>query len=296
MNFRPDEGPLYTLIDDVDLHEPVMVVALEGWVDAGLGASAAMATLLEASSTELLATFDNEVLVDQRARRPIVRIVDGVTESLTWPEIQLRVGTDRVGRDVLYLMGPEPDVYWSAFVDAVVELAERFDVRLVVGLGAFPAPAPHTRPVKLTATTPLESRRLLEQVSHTTGEIEVPAGVSAALEMACAQNGIDMITLWARVPHYVAAMSFPQASLALIDGLGQIAELSLSTGELGDAAALAQSQIDDLISSNPEHVAMVRALESTIDATEGNPLGVDEIPTGDELAAELEQFLRGEGS
>ena len=296
MNFRPDEGPLYTLIDDVDLHEPVMVVALEGWVDAGLGASAAMATLLEASSTELLATFDNEVLVDQRARRPIVRIVDGVTESLTWPEIQLRVGTDRVGRDVLYLIGPEPDVYWSAFVDAVVELAERFDVRLVVGLGAFPAPAPHTRPVKLTATTPLESRRLLEQVSHTTGEIEVPAGVSAALEMACAQNGIDMITLWARVPHYVAAMSFPQASLALIEGLGQIAELSLSTGELGDAAALSQSQIEDLISSNPEHVAMVRALESTIDATEGNPLGVDEIPTGDELAAELEQFLRGEGS
>ena len=234
--------------------------------------------------------------MDQRARRPIVRIVDGVTESLTWPEIQLRVGTDRVGRDVLYLMGPEPDVYWSAFVDAVVELAERFDVRLVVGLGAFPAPAPHTRPVKLTATTPLESRRLLEQVSHTTGEIEVPAGVSAALEMACAQNGIDMITLWARVPHYVAAMSFPQASLALIEGLGQIAELSLSTGELGDAAALAQSQIEDLISSNPEHVAMVRALESTIDATEGNPLGVDEIPTGDELAAELEQFLRGEGA
>ena len=293
MSFRPD-SELYTVIDDLELHEPVLIVALEGWIDAGLGASSAMATLLEDSPTDLLATFDNEILVDQRARRPIARIVDGVTESLTWPEIELRVGTDRLGRDVLYLIGPEPDVYWSAFVDAVVELAERFEVRLVVGLGAFPAPSPHTRPVKLTATAPIESARLLEQVSHVTGELEVPAGVSAALELGFAASGIDMITLWARVPHYVAAMAFPQASIALIEGLGQIAELSLGIGELHEAAAISLRQIDELISSNPEHASMVRALESTMDATEGNPLGIEQIPSGDELAAELEQFLRGE--
>jgi len=295
MSFRPD-SELYTLLDDVELHDPVLVVALEGWIDAGLGASAAMATLLEVSRTELLATFDNEVLIDQRARRPIARIVDGITESVTWPEIELRVGTDRVGRDVLYLVGPEPDVYWTAFVDAVVELAERFECRLVVALGAFPAPSPHTRPVRLTATAPLESARLLEQVNHVTGELEVPAGVSSALEMGLAQNDIDVITLWARVPHYVAAMSFPQAAIALIEGLGQIAELSFGLGELPEAASTAQQQIDELINSNPEHTAMVKALESTLDATEGNALGIEEIPSGDELAAELEQFLRGEES
>ena len=295
MSFRPD-SELYTLLDDVELHDPVLVVALEGWIDAGLGASAAMATLLEVSRTELLATFDNEVLIDQRARRPIARIVDGITESVTWPEIELRVGTDRVGRDVLYLVGPEPDVYWTAFVDAVVELAERFECRLVVALGAFPAPSPHTRPVRLTATAPLESARLLEQVNHVTGELEVPAGVSSALEMGLAQNDIDVITLWARVPHYVAAMSFPQAAIALIEGLGQIAELSFGLGELPEAASTAQQQIDELINSNPEHTAMLKALESTLDATEGNALGIEEIPSGDELAAELEQFLRGEES
>jgi len=295
MSFRPD-SELYTLLDDVELRDPVLVVALEGWIDAGLGASAAMATLLEVSRTELLATFDNEVLIDQRARRPIARIVDGITESVTWPEIELRVGTDRVGRDVLYLVGPEPDVYWTAFVDAVVELAERFECRLVVALGAFPAPSPHTRPVRLTATAPLESARLLEQVNHVTGELEVPAGVSSALEMGLAQNDIDVITLWARVPHYVAAMSFPQAAIALIEGLGQIAELSFGLGELPEAASTAQQQIDELINSNPEHSAMVKALEATIDATEGNALGIEEIPSGDELAAELEQFLRGEES
>jgi proteasome assembly chaperone (PAC2) family protein len=295
MSFRPD-SELYTLLDDVELRDPVLVVALEGWIDAGLGASAAMATLLEVSRTELLATFDNEVLIDQRARRPIARIVDGITESLTWPEIELRVGTDRVGRDVLYLVGPEPDVYWTAFVDAVVELAERFEVRLVVALGAFPAPSPHTRPVRLTATAPIESARLLEQVNHVTGELEVPAGVSSALEMGLAQNDIDVVTLWARVPHYVAAMSFPQAAIALIEGLGQLAELSFGLGELPEAASTAQQQIDELINSNPEHTAMVKALEQTIDATEGNALGIEEIPSGDELAAELEQFLRGEDS
>ncbi len=295
MSFRPD-SELYTLLDDVELRDPVLVVALEGWIDAGLGASAAMATLLEVSRTELLATFDNEVLIDQRARRPIARIVDGITESVTWPEIELRVGTDRVGRDVLYLVGPEPDVYWTAFVDAVVELAERFECRLVVALGAFPAPSPHTRPVRLTATAPLESARLLEQVNHVTGELEVPAGVSSALEMGMAQNDIDVITLWARVPHYVAAMSFPQAAIALIEGLGQIAELSFGLGELPEAASTAQQQIDELINSNPEHTAMVKALEATLDATEGNALGIEEIPSGDELAAELEQFLRGEES
>jgi len=288
--------PLYDLLEDPSLHEPVMVVVLEGWIDAGLGASVAMATLLESETTELLATFDNEALIDQRARRPLARIVDGVTESLTWPEIQLRVGVDKVGRDVLYLIGPEPDVYWAGFVDAVVELAERLEVRLVVGLGAFPAPAPHTRPVKLTATAPAESSRLLQQVGPVSGELEVPAGISAALELGCGQSGIDMISLWARVPHYVAAMSFPQASIALIEGLGRVAELSLDTADLVDAAESTRRQIDELISSNPEHLAMLKTLEATVDSTEGNPFGISDIPSGDELAAELEQFLRGEES
>ena len=286
----------YELVNDVSLHEPVLVVALEGWVDAGLGASSAMASLLESNPTELLATFDDDRLLDQRARRPTARIVDGVTTSLTWPSIEVRVGVDLVGRDVCYLVGPEPDMYWNGFVDAIIDLARRLDVRLVVGLGAFPAPAPHTRPVRLAATAPESSARLLERVGQVSGELEVPAGISSALEMGFGESGIDMVTLWARVPHYVAAMPFPQASAALIEGLGQIAELSLDASRFAAEAEASRAQVDDLISSNPEHMAMVRALESTLDATEGNTLGVEELPTGDELAAELEQFLRGEDS
>ncbi|MEI8051980.1 MAG: PAC2 family protein [Actinomycetes bacterium] len=288
------DRPLFSILEDVTLNEPTLVISLEGWVDAGLGASAAMSTILSSSATELLATFDGDTLLDQRARRPVVRIVDGITTSLTWPEIQLRVGVDRQGQDVLYLIGPEPDVHWGAFVSAVVDLAHRYDVRLVVGMGAFPAPAPHTRPVRLAATAPASSARLLEHVGLVTGELEVPAGVTSAIELGFEDTGIDMITLWARVPHYVAAMPFPQASVALVEGLAEISGLDLDTADLIDAADASRRQVDELVASNPEHLAMVRALETSLDATEGNPLGVDHIPTGDELAAELEQFLRGE--
>jgi proteasome assembly chaperone (PAC2) family protein len=290
------ERPIYQLVEDVTLLEPVLIVGLEGWVDAGLGASTAVRALLESSPTELLATFDDDRLLDQRARRPTARIVDGVTTSLDWPAIELRAGVDLGGRDVLFLVGPEPDMYWNDFVDAVVELAHRLEVRLVVGLGAFPAPAPHTRPIRLAATVPESSSRLLEHIGLVAGELEVPAGISSALELGFGESGIDMITLWARVPHYVAAMPFPQASQALVDGLNAIAEVSFDVTELASEADSSRHQVDDLIASNPEHVAMVRALESTLDATEGNTLGVDELPTGDELAAELEQFLRGEES
>lgn len=291
-----NDTPLYEVVDDVALHEPVLIVSLEGWVDAGLGASTALSSILGSSPTELLATFDGDQLLDQRARRPMARIVDGITTSLTWPEIQLRVGTDRAGRDVLFLIGPEPDAHWGPFIDSVVEIAHRFDVSQVVGLGAFPAPTPHTRPVRLAATVPASSAHLLDLVGLVTGELEVPAGVTSALELGFDDSGIDMITLWARVPHYVAAMPFPQASAALLEGLHTVAGLAFDVSDLASAADASRRQIDDLISSNAEHEAMVRALEISLDSAEGNPLGIDEIPTGDELAAELEQFLRDENS
>ena len=286
--------PLFDLIIEPILRDPVLIISLEGWVDAGLGASAAMSSLLGSSPTDLVATFDADELLDQRARRPIARIVDGVTTELRWPEIELRAGVDGQGRDILYLTGPEPDVQWRSFTDAVYDLCLRFDVTTVVGLGAFPAPAPHTRPVKLAATVPSSSTHLLENVGLVPGELEVPAGITFALEQRLEDTGIDMITLWARVPHYVAAMAFPQASAALVEGIIEITGLQLSSGDLHAAADAARRQVDDLISSNPEHVAMVRALEVSLDASEGNTLGVDEIPSGDELAAELEQFLRGD--
>ena len=283
-----------------ELHEqrlfdrPVLVIALEGWVDAGLGASTAIGSLLTEAPTDPLATFDGDHFLDQRARRPLARIVDGVTTELNWPEPQIRDGVDEAGNDVLYLIGPEPDFHWRDFVEGVVGLAIDYGVRMVVGLGAFPAPAPHTRPVKLAATAPVQSAELVRRVGVVQGELEVPAGVLAALELGFGEAGIDAVSLWARVPHYVAAMPFPDASAALIDGLASVAGLVLDSSTLHGAADSSRRQVDELIAGNLEHLAMVRKLEESVDASEGNALGVDQLPSGEEIAAELERFLRGE--
>lgn len=276
------------------LDAPVLVVALEGWVDAGLGAASAVAILMDGTADEVLVTFDGDRFIDQRARRPIARIVDGITTELTWPRIQVHYGHDEAGADVLYLVGPEPDYHWGEFVESVVGLAQASGVRLVVGLGAFPAPAPHTRPVRLAATAPAPSAELVAQVGIVPGELQVPAGVMAALELALGDADVPVVTLWARVPHYVSAMPFPAASAALVEGLSAVSRLSFDSSSLRAAGDSARQKVDELVAPNPEHLAMVRKLEEAIDATEGNALGLDELPSGDELAAELERFLRGQ--
>ncbi len=276
---------------DPPLNEPVLVIGLEGWIDAGLGAATAMSTLLSTIQTDVLATLDTEYFIDQRARRPVARIVDGVTTELTWPEIQLRYGRDGDGADVLFLVGPEPDFHWSDFVDVVADAAGRFDVRLTVGLGAFPAPTPHTRPIRVIGTAPAQSAHLLTVVGTMGGEIEVPAGISAALELGFADVDMDVVTLWARVPHYVASMAYPQAAAALIDGVARVSGLTLDAGDLRRSADETRQRVDDLITNNPDHRTMVKQLEEAIDADEAP---AEDLPSAEELAAELERFLRGE--
>lgn len=276
-----------------DLEAPVLVVGLEGWIDAGFGAAAATKHLLATVDTTVVARFDGDALIDHRARRPTLRVEDGLNAGLTWPEIEVRAGQDRTGQWLLLLHGPEPDMKWHAFTDAVVELAGIFDVRLVCGLGAFPAPVPHTRQVHLASTA--TTRLLAEQVGFVHGVIEVPAGIQAALEQGFAQVGIDAVGLWARVPHYVSAMPYPAASAALLDGVSRLAGLDLDTRELHAAAALTDARIDELITNSDEHAAMVRQLESAMDDAELEPpLDSADLPSGDELAAELERFLRGQ--
>ncbi len=283
---------LYQLRTDPELHSPVLVVALEGWVDAGLGAANAVASMLGSIKTEVIATFDTDELVDHRARRPVVRIENGVSTELRWPEIQIRCGQDVGGNDVCFLVGPEPDLRWHAFASDVVELSDHLGVRLAVGLGAFPAPAPHTRPIRLAATT--TDPDLAARVGYINATIEVPGGIGAVLEHSFAAEGIQAVGLWARVPHYVAAMPFPAASAVLVDGLSRVAGLTLDASALHAAADETRGKVDDLIAQSSEHTAMVSQLEASIDAAEGNPMDIGEVPSGDQIAAELERYLRGE--
>jgi hypothetical protein len=272
----------------------VLVVALEGWVDAGFAGSTALTSLMDAVDPQPYALFDSEELLDQRARRPKLKIVDGINEDLDWPQVILSVGADRLGSGIAVLAGPEPDFRWQSFANAVAELAVALQVRLMVGLGGFPAGAPHTRPVKLASTA--SDTQLAAQIGFIAGSIEVPAGIEAAIERACAKRGVPSVGLWARVPHYVAAMPFPAASLALLNGLASITGLVIDTDPLVEAAEAARLKVDDLIAQSGEHQAMVVQLEQQIDAFEGTPVSLEDriVPSGEEIAAELERYLRGQ--
>jgi hypothetical protein len=275
---------LYELHARPALDHPVLIVGMEGWIDAGLGAATAMATLLASVTTEPVATFDVDTLLDHRARRPIVRIIDGVNTGLRWPEIQLRGGHDADGHDLLLLVGPEPDHQWRAFTAAVGELAMSFGVGLVIGLGAFPAPVPHTRPARLASTA--TNAELAQRVGFLHGALDVPAGVQAALERGFAELGVPAVGLWARVPHYAAAMPYPEASAVLLEGLTSVAGITTDTAELRRAAEASRQHLDELIANSEEHIALVRQLETQADA---------DVPSGDEIAAEVERYLRGQG-
>lgn len=291
---------LYQLVPDrPQVESPVLVMAPEGWIDAGLGGGGAVAALLAGLDTQLVATFDNDSLLDHRARRPVVHIADGVYQDVVWPEIELRAAStgDADSRgDVLVLVGPEPDHLWRSFADAVGELAGTLGVRLLVGLGAFPAPVPHTRRPNLVATA--TSAELAQQVGVVTGELAVPAGIVVAVQRRFADLAIPAMALWARVPHYAAAMPYPDASLQLLEGLAQVAGVTVDTSPLQEAADAARQRLDELTANSLEHSALVRQLEGQFDAEAagGAPGGGGDGPlagaSGDELVAEVERFLR----
>ncbi|MBW3575323.1 MAG: PAC2 family protein [Actinobacteria bacterium] len=286
-----DDGKLYRLIGSPDLADPVLVVALEGWVDAGYGAAGATAHLLGVTDTALVATFDTDVLVDHRSRRPVLHLVEGVNSGLTWPSIELRHGHDLDGHDVLVLTGTEPDIRWRAFTSDVVGLAVSLGVRLSVGLGAYPAPVPHTRPVRLATTATDAELAARGGDVHTT--LDVPSGVGAAIEERWAELDRPAIGLWAQVPHYAAGMPYPDASASLVEGLARLSGLRFDTDPLREAAREHRERLDELVSTNIEHTRMVHNLEAAYDAERSGPgLTAFAPAAGEELAAEVERFLR----
>jgi proteasome assembly chaperone (PAC2) family protein len=277
---------LYEWRDRPDLESPVLIMVLDGWIDAGLAAASAASVIVEELDLHAVAQFDSDALLDFRARRPVMRLVDGINTEVSWPTTDLFQAKDAVGNDVLLLLGAEPDHAWRRFSHSVVDLALDLGTRLVVGLGAYPAPVPHTRPPRIACTATSEE---LASQGFLRSSIEVPIGVQGLIERVCANRGLPAIGLWAQVPHYVAAMPYPAAALALLAETNRIGDLGIPLGELDSQASATRTRIDELIAQNAEHEEMVRQLEGQADAA-GDP-GM-QMTSGDELAAELERFLR----
>jgi predicted ATP-grasp superfamily ATP-dependent carboligase len=277
------------------LDEPVLVVMLTGWIDASGAAAAAMAALDKDCHATSLVAFDDDEYIDYRARRPILELRDGVNTRLEWSAPELRVGRDESGHDVLLLSGPEPDMRWHRFAGTIGDLAIELGVSKMAALGAYPFAAPHTRPPHLSATSP--SPDVLTGLPFRTSSVDVPAGMAAALEHSVHERGIPAFGIWAQVPHYVASMSYPAASVALLDGLTTATGIRVDAADLRREAVLQRERLDQLIEGNEEHQAMVAQFERMYDAAEHGqpPEGGLELRTGDEIAAEVERFLRDQG-
>ncbi|MEO6629199.1 MAG: PAC2 family protein [Aquihabitans sp.] len=288
---------LYELHERPSLEHPVLIMVLDGWIDAGFAAATAAQTLLAGLDTFPVATFDADRLLDHRARRPIMHLIDGVNTGLSWPGIELRGGTDESGNDVLLLLGAEPDHAWRAFTNEVLDLAQQLGTRMVIGLGAYPATVPHTRAVSMSVTASTPELASLSGLLR--GTLDVPAGVQAALETRCSEIDLPAVGIWAQVPHYVSGemTPYPAAALALIDQLAHTGGLRLPTGTLREDAERTRNRIDAAMSANSDHIAMLRALEQRHDEqVQAGPAVHDDLPSADELAAEVERFLRDQGT
>lgn len=288
---------LYELHQQPDLDSPVLVVALEGWIDAGGAAARAVESVVAQCDTTHVATFDADALLDFRARRPVLHLVDGVNTGLSWSTTELHAATTPDGTDLLLLTGVEPDHAWSAFTDAVMGLSLDLGCRMLVGLGAYPAATPHTRPVLLSATASTDE--LAASVGFVRGTLDVPAGIEAVLERRFADVGLPAVGIWAQVPHYVAAMRYPAAAARLVEGVNHVVGTALTTEDLADEIVDMHARIDQLVEPNAQHAAMLRELERAYDESleamgEGDA-GLGPLPSGDDLAEELQRFLREQG-
>jgi hypothetical protein len=224
---------------------------------------------------------------------------DGVNTRLVWPDIEVKSGRDLDGKDVLFLTGPEPDMAWRMFGDEVATLAHRLGVRRMVALGAYPFAAPHTRPSRLSLSTP--NPAIAGSLPLLRNSVDVPAGVAAVLEHSFHEQGIDALGIWVQVPHYVASMAYPAATVALITGLQMATGVRVDGAVARQETIIQRQRLDELVAGNDEHLAMVAQLEVLYDAAEApttptpvspDPITAAEIPSADELGAEFERFLR----
>lgn len=274
---------LYVLREPVDLVAPILVVAFDGWVDAGAAATTAAARLAE--DAEVIATFDTDRLYDYRARRPTLEIADGRPDRLTWPELALH-RAHLAGRDLLVLAGPEPDYRWRALEQAAVDLARRLEVVAWISLGAIPAAVPHTRPVTVLGT---ESRPGLlrgDVAPGPEGVLRVPAAAISVLDVAIARSGIPAIGYFAQVPHYVTG-AYPPASLELLRLVGRHLDHDVAVGDLLDEARLMLDRLDVATAADANTRTYVERLEAMVDEARR--------PAGDDLITEIERFLRDRG-
>jgi predicted ATP-grasp superfamily ATP-dependent carboligase len=277
-----------------ELKSPVMVCAFKGWNDAGEAASAAVGFMRDHFDSFDVARIDPEEFFDFTAIRPTVRLSEGRTREIEWPgNVFTAARIPGADGDLVMLHGVEPSLRWNRFTDGVIEIVRELRVRMVVTLGALLADVPHTRPVALTGLA--SDQALVEKLGFEQTRYEGPTGIVGVLHHACARASIPSASLWASVPHYVAAAPNPKVALALVRAFEGTAGVAVDAGELEDAAEDYERQVSAAVASDPEIKAFVERLESAMDeVTTGTP-DEENLPSAETIARDFQRFLRQRG-
>jgi proteasome assembly chaperone (PAC2) family protein len=268
------------------LERPVLIGAFRGWNDGGQGASLAAGYLARLWDADQIAEVDPEEFFDFQATRPHVKLVEGMTRQIDWPETTFYAARpEGLDRDVVLLLGMEPNLRWRAFTDLVVGFARELGVELVVTLGSLLADIPHSRPSPVTGSA--SDAELVERLGLQASRYEGPTGIVGVLHEACRKEGLPSVSLWAAVPHYVSLTPSPRAALALCERLGSILEVDIDVGELREASEGYAEQVSRAVAADADTQAYVEDLERRADEFDES-----DIPSGEALAAELTRFLR----
>jgi proteasome assembly chaperone (PAC2) family protein len=275
-------APLLDVDTWPDLRDPVLVVNLSGWVDAGIAGAGSVAVLSEQlEAKRVFGRIDLADLMDLQQTRPTVHLVDGVSRRITWPAIELVAG--KCGRDIVLCVGPEPSLRWRAVLGELVEAAQRLGVQRAFTLGGIPSVASHRRPVEILATG--TSEELVGEAGAWRNDYTGPTGAQSALQVLLGDAGVPTVALWAQVPHYVAAGPSPPAIRALLARLRDLGGVRVDLSILDDQAHTYVQRVEEGIAERPDVVEAIRQIES----------GTEEpLPSGEELASEIERFLRGQ--
>jgi predicted ATP-grasp superfamily ATP-dependent carboligase len=277
-----------------ELRKPALVCAFKGWNDAGEAASAALGFLADSFDATEVAYIDPEDFYDFTAVRPTVRLSEGLTRVIDWPENSLH-GARVAGaeRDLLLFQGVEPSLRWRAFCETVIEMARELGCEMVITLGALLADVPHTRPVPMTGICSDEV--MVQRLGFEQSAYEGPTGIVGVLHHACTEAGLTSVSLWASVPHYVAAAPNPKAALALIRSFEGVAGVAVDALDLERSAEDYERQVNAAVATDPDVKSFVERLEQTIDeVTEDSP--PERLPSADAIARDFQRFLKQKGA
>ena len=278
--------------DVPQLRNPILVCAFRGWNDAAAAASTALTTVGDAFDAELIADIDPEEFFDFQDTRPTIILTEGQTRRIDWPHNNLiAVRASSADRDLVLLDGTEPNLRWRTFSEAVATAADALGVEMVITLGSLVAEVSHTLPVPVTGLA--SDEQLVEELDLQRSSYEGPTGIVGVVHDCCRQVGMRSASLWAAVPHYVAAVPNPKAALALLRRLEGLTGIAVEATELEEETASYEEQIDRAIAANPE----IEELVDRIEAEQADQLqSPEDLPSADSIARDFQHFLRQQGN